>query len=103
MTENDKHPSLLRSGMEQCTFKNVNSRWNTKCYFYIEPSGGQNSNLYSNVHFLTPVLFRHQWQLKAVVFLRRCLIRAVILVTTVRSFIVQAPNANLIKLFYVTT
>jgi hypothetical protein len=29
--------------------KNVNSGWNTNFSFYLETSGGQNSNLYSNV------------------------------------------------------
>ncbi len=38
--------------MEQHTFKNVNSCWNTKITAYLETSGGQNSNLYLNVvHF----------------------------------------------------
>jgi hypothetical protein len=45
--------------------------------FYLEISGGQNSNPYLNaVHFLTPVLIRHLWQLKAVVSPNGCLIRA---------------------------
>jgi len=28
-----------------------NSYWNTQITFYLETSGGQNSNLYLNVHF----------------------------------------------------
>ncbi len=41
----------------------------------------QSSNLYLNVdHFLTPVLIRHLWQIKTVVFLHWCLIGAVLLV-----------------------
>jgi hypothetical protein len=33
--------------------KNVNIYWNTNIYFYLETSGGHNSNLYLNVvHFL---------------------------------------------------
>ncbi len=55
--------------MEQRTLKNVNNCLNTNIYSYLETSGGQSSNLYSNVaHFLTPVLIRHLWQLKTVVW-----------------------------------
>jgi hypothetical protein len=46
--------------------KNVNNCWNANFSFYVETSGGQSSNLYLNVHFLTPVLIRHLWQLKTV-------------------------------------
>ncbi len=35
--------------MEHRTLKNVNSCWNTKFYFYLETSGGQNSNLFLNI------------------------------------------------------
>jgi hypothetical protein len=53
---------------------------NTNIYSYFETSGGQSSNLYLNVvHFSTPMLMRHLWQLKTVVFLRWCLIRNVLL------------------------
>jgi hypothetical protein len=56
--------------MEQHTLKIVNSCLNTNIYSYLETSGGQSYNLYLNVvHFLTPVLIRHLWQLKTVVFL----------------------------------
>ncbi len=52
--------------MEQCTLK-VNYYLYTNIYYYLETSGGLSSNPYLNVvHFLTPVLFRHLWQLKAV-------------------------------------
>ncbi len=55
--------------MEQHTFKNVSNCLNTNIYSYLETSGGQSSNLYLNaVHFLTPVLIRHLWQLKTAVF-----------------------------------
>jgi hypothetical protein len=55
-------------------FKNVNSCLNTNIYSYLETSGGQSSNLYLNVvHFLTPGLIRHLWQLKTVVYLHWCL------------------------------
>jgi hypothetical protein len=41
--------------MEQLTLKNVNVCLNTKISYYLETSGGQNSNLYLNiVHFSTP-------------------------------------------------
>jgi hypothetical protein len=43
--------------------------------------GGENSNLYLNVvHFSTPVLIRHMWQLKMADFLHRCPICVVLLV-----------------------
>jgi hypothetical protein len=34
---------------EQRTFNNVNNRFNTNIYSYLETSGGQSSNLYLNV------------------------------------------------------
>ncbi len=43
---------------------------NTNIYSYLETSGGQSSN---------PMLIRHLWRLKTVVFLHRCLICALIL------------------------
>jgi hypothetical protein len=64
--------------MEQDVYKNVNNCLNINIYSYLETSGCQGSNLYlSVVHFLTPVLIRHLWQLKIVVFLHWCLIRTV--------------------------
>jgi hypothetical protein len=64
--------------MEQPPLQNVNNWLNTNIYSYLETSGGQSSNLYLNViQFFTPVSTRHQWQLKTVVFLHWCLIRAV--------------------------
>ncbi len=60
-------------------FKNVNNCLNTNIYYYLETSGGQNSNLYLNVvHFSTPVLIRHLWQHKTLVSLHWCLIRALL-------------------------
>jgi len=65
--------------MEECALKNVNNYLNTYIYSYLETSDGQSSNLYLNVvHFLTTLLIRHLWQLKAVVFLHWCLIHAVL-------------------------
>ncbi len=59
--------------MEQRALKNVNRYLNTNIYSYLETFGGQSSNLYLNVvHFLTPVLITHLWQLKTVVFLHWC-------------------------------
>jgi hypothetical protein len=56
--------------MEQRTLKNVNNHLNINIYSYLETSGGQSSNIFLNVvHFLTPVLVIHLWQLKTVVFL----------------------------------
>ncbi len=58
-------------------FKMVNNYLNTNIYSYLETSGGKSYNLYSNIsHFLTPVLIRHLWQLKTIVFLHWCLICA---------------------------
>jgi len=66
--------------MEQRTLKNVNNCLNTNIYYYLETSGGQNSNLYLNiVDFLTPVLFRHLWQLKTVVSLHWCQIHTLLI------------------------
>jgi hypothetical protein len=53
--------------MEQHALKNVNNYWNTNISFYLETSGGQNSNLYLNfTYFSIPVLIIHLWHLKAV-------------------------------------
>ena len=72
--------------MEQHTLRSVNNCLNTNIYSYLEPSGGQSSNLYLNVvHFSTPVLIRHLWQLKTVVFLHWCLLCAVLLNESVNS------------------
>ncbi len=52
------------SAMDQRALKNINNCLNTNIYSYLETSGGQSSNLYLNVvHFSTPVLIRHLWQL----------------------------------------
>ncbi len=64
--------------MEQCALKNVNNGLNTNIYSYLDTSGGQSSNLYLNVvHFSTPELIRHLWQLKTVILLHWCLIPTV--------------------------
>ncbi len=61
-------------------FKNVSKCFNTNIYSYLDWSGGQSYNLYLNiVHFLTPVLIRHLWQLKTAVFLHWCLSLALLL------------------------
>jgi len=66
--------------MEQLALKNVNYCLNANIYSYLETSGGQSPNLYFNVvHFSTPVLIRHLWKLKTVVFLHRYLICIVVL------------------------
>jgi hypothetical protein len=66
--------------MEQHALKNVNNCLKTNIYSYLGASGGQSSKLYLNdVHFSTLVLIEHLWQLKTVVFLHWCLIRAVLL------------------------
>jgi hypothetical protein len=61
--------------MEQCALRNVNNFLNTNIYSYLGTSGGKSYNLYLNVvDFSMPVLIRHLWQLKTVVFLHGCLI-----------------------------
>jgi hypothetical protein len=51
-------------------FKNVNNCLYTNVYSYLETSGGISYNPYLNVvHFSTPELIRHLWQLKTIVFL----------------------------------
>jgi hypothetical protein len=65
--------------MEQRAFKNVRNCLITNVYSYLETSGGQSNNLYLNVvHFSTPVLIRHLWQLKMAVFLHWCLMNDVL-------------------------
>jgi hypothetical protein len=73
--------------MDQRTFKNVNNYFHTNIYTFSETSGGQSSNLYLNVvHFLTPVLIRHLWQLNTVVFMHWCLIHAVLFPSYMLNF-----------------
>ncbi len=67
-----KNPSRSLTKLSNGTarLKNVNNCLNTNIYSHIETSGGQSCNLYWNaVHFSTPVLIRHLWQLKTVAFL----------------------------------
>ena len=53
------------TSMEQHALKIVNNCLNTNIYSYLVTPHGQSYNLYLNVvHFLTPVLIRHLWQLK---------------------------------------
>jgi len=71
---------LICHSMEQRTLKNCKQLFEYLIYTYLETSGGQSSNLYINVvHFSTPVLIRHLWQLKTAVFLHLCLIHTVLL------------------------
>jgi hypothetical protein len=59
--------------MELHALKNVNNYLNTNIYSYLETFGGHSSNLYLNVvHFLTPVLIKHLYKIKTVVFLHWC-------------------------------
>ncbi len=65
-------------------FKKCKNGFNTIIYSYLETPGCQSSNLYLNVvHFLTPVVIRHLWQLKRLVLLHCCLIGVVLLKNTV--------------------
>jgi hypothetical protein len=66
--------------MEVRTLKDINKYLNSNIYSFLETTGGQSSNLYLNVvQFLTPVLSRHLWLLKTVVFLHWCLLCAALL------------------------
>jgi hypothetical protein len=68
-------------------FKNVNNCLNIN----IVTSGGQSSNLYFNVvHFSTPLLIKHLWQLKAVFFLHWCLICTLLLINDEQPLHYQA-------------
>ncbi len=61
--------------MEQHALKNVNNCLNTTIYTSLKTPGAHSSNLYLNItHFSTPLLIRHLWQLKTIVFLHWCLI-----------------------------
>ncbi len=61
-------------------FKNVNNCLNSNFCSYLETAGGQSYNLYLNVvHFFKPVLIRHLWHLKTVIFLHWCIIHVVLL------------------------
>ncbi len=57
--------------------------------------------------FTTPVLIRHPWQLKTVVFLHRCLIRAVLLsmfvqFTAVKMFYCCGLEAFVMEILFIT-
>ena len=82
--------------MEQSALKNVNNCLNTNIYSYLEMSGCQSSNLYylylNVIHFSTPVIIRHLWQLKTVVFLLWCLIHAVLLGLTILRELALGPD-----------
>jgi hypothetical protein len=60
--------------------KNVNKYLNLP----LETSVGQSSYLNLNVVHLTPVLIRHLWYLKTVVFLHWCLILVVLFIISVK-------------------
>jgi hypothetical protein len=67
--------------MEQRSLKNVNNYLNINIYSYVEGHLVFRVIIYIYMWFLfsTPVLIRHLWQLKTVVFLHWCLICAVLL------------------------
>ncbi len=73
-----KTSMVLYNQNEAACFKNVNICWITKIIFYLEILSGRNSNLYLKLFILTPVLIRHLWQLKTLVFLHWRLICSVI-------------------------
>jgi hypothetical protein len=77
----------MHSGaMEQRTLKNVNNSMTTNIYSYLVTSTVVKVliYIYMLLIFSTPVLIRHLWQLKTVVFLHWCLIRTVLLFTSVK-------------------
>jgi len=64
-------------------FKNVSQCLSSNIYSYLETFGDQSSMLYWNVvHFSTPRLIRHLWQLKTVIFLHWCVMHAALLTMT---------------------
>jgi hypothetical protein len=66
--------------MEQRASKNVKNCLNTNISSYLDTSGGQSSNLYTNVvHFSTSMSIRYPWQLRTIVFMHWCLKHAVLL------------------------
>jgi hypothetical protein len=88
--------------MEQRTLKNVNNYLNTNIYSYLETSGVQSYDLYLNVvHFSTPVLIRHLWQLKTVVFLHWFLILALLLLVNDQKFISRTDKFICLTLFII--
>ncbi len=91
--------------MDQRALRNVNNCWSTNIYFYLETSGGQSSNLYLNVvHFSTPVIIRHLWELKTIAFLHCCLIWDALLCLDIRSsWCIAKYSWFLIKLHMVSS
>ncbi len=79
--------------MEEHTLKKCKQLLEYQNEIYIETSGGQNSNSYSSiVHFSTPLLVRHRWQLNTVVSLHSCLLFAALLLMLVdSSYIIRLP------------
>jgi hypothetical protein len=67
--------------MEQRSLKNVNNYLNINIYSYVERHLVFRVIIYIYMYFIfsTPVLIRNLWQLKTVVFLHWCLIRALLL------------------------
>jgi hypothetical protein len=61
-------------------FKKCKQSFECQHYSYLKTSDGQSTNLYLNaVHCFNPVLIRHLWQLKTVLFLHWCVVRALLL------------------------
>jgi hypothetical protein len=59
---------------------------------YQHYSGGQSSNLNLSVlHFLTPLLIRHLWQLNTVVFMHWCFVCALLLKELLDNFCENMP------------
>ncbi len=76
--------------MEQRALRNVNNCLYTNVYFYLETSGGINYNTYLNVvHFSTPELIRHLWQLKTIFFLHQYVICSVPLVLLINHGLIK--------------
>ncbi len=85
--------------MEQRTLKNASNGLNTTIYSYLETSDGKSYYLYLNVvHFFQiPVLIRHLWQLKTVVFMHWCLISAGLLIDPTDVSSEKANKSKILK------
>ncbi len=83
--------------IEQHALKNVSHCLNTNIYSYLETSACQSSHLYLNVvHFSTPVLIRHLWQLKTVAFLHWRLKLALLLLPWLRHLMANIAYEKLV-------
>ncbi len=91
--------------MEQHTQKNVSNCQNSKIYFYLVTSGGENFiYIYYCYLFFEHQYFRHLWQFKRAVFLHRCLSHSVLfyILMSLRICSVYLFRAALYQLIFVS-